>query len=52
MEAINSIEYKGMTIQICYDENAESPKKWEKGKGGREAMRLAFSKDSLRLPRN
>lgn len=29
MEAINSIEYKGMTIQICYDENAESPREWD-----------------------
>ena len=29
MEAINSIEYKGMTIQICYDLNAESPRKWD-----------------------
>lgn len=29
MEAINSIEYKGMTIQICYDLNAESPREWD-----------------------
>lgn len=29
MEAINSIEYKGMTIHICYDENAESPREWD-----------------------
>lgn len=29
MEAINSIEYKGMTIRICYDGNAESPRKWD-----------------------
>lgn len=29
MEAINSIEYKGMTIQICYDGDAESPRKWD-----------------------
>lgn len=29
MEAINSIEYKGMTIRICYDENADSPREWD-----------------------
>ena len=29
MEAINSIEYKGMAIRICYDENAESPREWD-----------------------
>lgn len=29
MEAINSIEYKGMTIRICYDENAYSPRAWD-----------------------
>ena len=29
MEAINSIEYKGMTIQICYDLNADSPREWD-----------------------
>ena len=29
MEAINSIEYKGMTIRICYAENAESPREWD-----------------------
>ena len=29
MEEINSIEYKGMTIRICYDENADSPRAWD-----------------------
>lgn len=29
MEAINSIEYKGMTIRICYDDNAYSPRSWD-----------------------
>lgn len=29
MEAINSIEYKGMTIRICYNLNAESPREWD-----------------------
>ena len=29
MEDINSIEYKGMTIRISYDENAESPREWD-----------------------
>ena len=29
MEEIKSIEYKGMTIRICYDENAEGPREWD-----------------------
>ena len=29
MEEIKSIEYKGMTIRISYDENAESPREWD-----------------------
>lgn len=29
MEEIKSIDYKGMTIRICYDENAESPREWD-----------------------
>ena len=29
MEEIKSIEYKGMTIRICYDLNAESPREWD-----------------------
>ena len=29
MEDINVIEYKGMTIRICYALNAESPREWD-----------------------
>ena len=29
MEEIKSIEYKGMTIWISYDENAENPREWD-----------------------
>lgn len=29
MEEIKSIEYKGMTIRICYDESADSPREWD-----------------------
>lgn len=24
-----SIDYKGMTIKVCYDENPESPREWD-----------------------
>lgn len=29
MEEIKSIEYKGMTIRICYAEDADSPREWD-----------------------
>ena len=29
MEEIKSIDYKGMTIRMCYDLNADSPREWD-----------------------